>query len=424
MNEYLLQYLWQHALFSPHSLFTTEGDLVTVMKPGKHNHHAGPDFLEAIIKIGTTTWVGNVEIHLRTSDWLKHGHEKDPKYQNIVLHVVYEDDFMLAGCNFPTLVLKEALPLPVIERYSKLISADHKIPCSSRLPTIPPLIWTNWLERLLAERWEQKLNEWEGLWLQAGKDWRCLLYYCLAANFGFHVNKEPFLQLAFALPLQVLTRHRKNLLQTEALLLGQAGLLQAVSNPDAYTISLEKEYHFLRRKYRLEPITPTLWKFMRMRPANFPTIRLAQFAVLIHTSLDLFAAMMEIKDVNELYALLDIQASTYWDQHYRLGFEVSDKKEKRLGRNAILNIVINTVAPMQYLYAKTQGKTSLYENSLRLLQSIPAEQNRILKEWNEIGREAADAAQSQAMLQLYRQYCSSRQCLNCAIGNRLMRSDS
>jgi len=422
MNEYLLQYLWKHALFTPHSLKTTDGEPVTVIRPGKHNQHAGPDFLESSIKIGTTTWVGNVEIHLRTSDWLKHQHEKNPNYQNLILHVVYEDDFTLAGCNFPTLELKSNLPQSIISRYGNLMSAPDFVPCAQHLPDITDIVWNSWLERLLAERWEEKQEEWMQLWKSAGQDWRSMLYYCLAANFGFHTNKEPFLQLALSLPLSILTKHRNNLLQAEALLLGQAGLLQVADQSDDYTIELEKEYHFLRRKYDLLPINPMLWKFMRMRPANFPTIRIAQFAMLIHTALDLFSKMMDIKELDTLYKMLNIQASAYWNTHFRLGHAVVDKKGKRLGKQAVHNILINTVAPMQYFYAKMQGKDSLHENSWQLLTKMAPEQNAILKRWAEVGKPAKDAVQSQALLQLYHGYCSSKQCLKCAIGHQLLRS--
>lgn len=422
MNEYLLQYLWKHALFAPHSLVTTEGEPLTVIKPGQHNLNAGPDFLEATIKIGTTTWVGNVELHLHTSDWLKHRHEKDPNYQNIVLHVVYEDDFTLTGCNFPTLELKSALPEAIIARYRLLMSAPDLIPCAKNISSVPDMIWDSWLERLLAERWEERARDWQQLWTQCNQDWRTMLYYCLAANFGFHVNKEPFLQLARSLPLQVLTRHRKNLLQTEALLFGQSGLLQAVTHGDEYTRSLEKEYHFLRRKYALEPINSRLWKFMRMRPANFPTVRLAQFAMLVHTALELFAKMMEITDAAALHHMLNISASGYWDRHFRLGVE-GEQKEKRLGHQAVQNLLINTVAPMQYFYAKMQGEVKLFENSLRLLSALPPEQNAVLKGWKAIGKIPKDAAQSQAMLQLYRGYCMPKQCLNCSIGHKLLHTD-
>jgi hypothetical protein len=336
------------------------------------------------------------------------------------LHVVYEDDEPLSGASFPTLELKGHIGEVVIERYHKLMSLDKTVPCAAQLNSIPELVWNTWLDRMLAERWEQRLDEWHLLWLQAGNDWRTLLYYRLAANFGFHVNRDAFLELALSIPLNILVKHRTNLMQTEALLFGQSGLLQPDSK-DIYQQDLEKEYHFLRRKYQLTPMVAHRWKFLRLRPYNFPTIRIAQFAMLVHKSMELFAQMMEITKAKELLPLLDIHASPYWDNHFRFGEFTDDKQVKHLGKDAVFNIMINTVAPMQYLYARLQGKSSLHENSLNLLQSLKAEHNKITRTWEEAGVRAKDAAQSQALLQLFSQYCSTKNCLNCAVGNRLIR---
>lgn len=419
MNEDLLQYLWKHALFNAGSLKTTQGEEVVVIYPGRHNTNAGPDFIEAKIKIGNAIWVGNVEMHPRTSDWYKHKHHLNPGYQNIILHVVCLDDEPLQGAAFPTLVLQKNLNAGVIARYQDLMSLPDKIPCSGQLRHVPEIVWDMWLERLLAERWDQRLEEWESLWGRAANDWRTLLYYRLAANFGFHVNRDAFLELALSIPLNILVKHRNNLMQTEALLFGQSGLLDTVKQ-DQYMQILEREYHFLRRKYQLTPIVPHRWKFMRLRPPNFPTIRIAQFAMLVHKSLELFAQMMEVRNIAAIIPLLDIHASTYWDTHYRFG-ETTDKQVKHLGQEAVANIMINTVAPMQYLYARLQGKDTLHENSLSLLQSLKAENNNIIREWKSLGVAVDNAAQSQSLLQLYNQYCSRKNCLNCAVGHRLVR---
>lgn len=420
MNEDLLQYLWKNVLFQPGSLRSTDREPVTVLHPGTQNDHAGPDFLNARIKIGTTVWAGNVELHIRTSDWHKHKHSANPVYHNIILHVVYEDDEPLGGASFPTLELKSHVNEEVIDRYRRLMALNHAIPCAAQLPRVPELIWGNWLDRMLAERWEQRLGEWQLLWLQAGNDWRTLLYYRLAANFGFHVNRDAFLELALSIPLNVLVKHRNSLLQTEALLFGQSGLLQSVQQ-DEYMQQLEKEYHFLRRKYQLTPMLAHRWKFMRLRPFNFPTVRIAQFAMLIHQSLELFARLMEIKHAAELMPLLEIHAGAYWDNHFRFGEATGELQVKYLGRDAVLNIMINTVAPMQYLYSRLQGKSSLHENSVNLLHSVKAEDNKIIREWHAVGVDVHNAAQSQALLQLFHQYCSTKNCLNCAVGNRLVR---
>ncbi len=420
MNEFLFQYLWKNALFNPVSLKTTEREAVTVLHPGWQNTNEGPDFMEAKIKIDNTIWVGNVELHLHTSDWHKHGHGRKTAYQNIILHVVYEDDEPLSGSSFPTLELKDHLDPVVVARYQQLMALDKPVPCAGQLKSVPDIVWVTWLDRLLVERLESRLDEWRLLWIQAGNDWRTLLYYRLAANFGFHVNREAFLELALSIPLNILSRHRNSLLQTEALLFGQSGLL-GNERPDDYMLELEKEYHFLRRKYQLMPMSPHRWKFMRLRPSNFPTVRIAQFAMLVHQSLDLFARMMEVREEAEMMPLLNVHASTYWDNHYRLGEKTRENQVKHLGKDAVNNIMINTVAPMQYLYARLQGKASLHEESLNLLQSLRPEDNAVIREWKGLNVEVKNAAQSQALLQLFRHYCSSKGCLSCTIGNRLIR---
>lgn len=421
MNEQLFQYIWQHSLFVPNGLTTTAGEKVVVHHPGHKNTNAGPDFLEGRLKIGNTEWAGNIELHLKASDWKQHGHHEDPNYHNVILHVVLENDEKQPAGNFPTLVLKNHIANDVVQKYQKLMEVPETIACSAQIQRFSEIKWQSWLNRLLAERWEEKLAEWENLWEYSDKDWRQLLYFRMAANFGFHVNKVPFLALAQSLPLKILSTHRDNLLQLEALILGQSGLLDAVPRPDNYTYDLLKEYHFLRRKYALRPVTAYQWKFMRMRPANFPSIRLAQFAMLIHQSLDLFAKMMEMRSEAEIAPLLDIQASEYWKNHYRPAEESQRKSPKKLGRQAVQNLIINTIAPMQFLYARLQGAADLVDSSVELLQSIPPEDNRILREWKAINIVPKDAAESQALIQLFSNYCSPKRCLDCAVGNFLLK---
>lgn len=419
MNEYLLQYIWQNSLYQTGDLKSADGEAVTIINPGRRNTDAGTDFLEAKIKIGETLWAGNVELHVKTSDWEKHRHDEDARYSNIILHVVYNHDGSAAG-NHAILELKPHISSAVIDKYHQLMNQPETIPCAGRLHEIPDIVWGAWLDRLVAERWEQRLKEWQNLWQQEANDWRTLLYFRLAANFGFHVNRDAFLELAQSLPLNILVKHKNSLLQIEALLFGQSGLLPD-KDLDDYAATLEKEYHFLRRKYQLTPMLAHRWKFMRLRPPNFPTIRIAQFAALVHKSLELFAKMMEIKSAEELLPLLDVKASQYWHSRYRFGEKAKDTSERNIGTEAALNIMINTVAPMQYLYAKLEGKTPLIDQSLSLLQSLKAENNNIIREWKTYGIKAKDAAISQALLQLYNNYCTSKNCLNCAIGNRLMK---
>jgi len=420
MNEELFQYLWEHGLFRPEMLFTTEGEAVVVQHRGLRNHNAGPDFLNARIKIGDKIWVGNVELHVRSSDWLRHGHARNKLYQNIILHVVWQEDKPLDNASFPTLALKEHIAPAYVDRYARLMALDRPVACAGHTAGMSSIAWGLWLDCLLADRWEQKLAEWRDYWEQSGNDWRTLFYYRLAANFGFHVNRDAFLELALSLPLEILSRHRDNLVQVEALLFGQAGLLQAQTIQDDYTAALEKEYHFLRRKYSLVPLQAHRWKFMRMRPSNFPTLRIAQFAMFIHKGLDFFSRIMEVRDAALLMPLLSVHASSYWDNHYRLGELSAECQVKHLGKDAFYNILINTVAPMQHLYARSQGRSALIENSVQLLQHIPPEKNRVMRVWEENGITAGDAAQSQALLQLFQEYCSRRRCLECRVGNQLL----
>lgn len=421
MDEMLLQHLWRYSLINPAGLKTNTGEAVTVIHPGTKNTDAGPDFLEAKIRIGAAIWVGNVELHVKSSDWYKHRHQDDMNYRNIILHVVYESDTATAGLPFPELALKKHIKQELLDRYASLMHNNNVILCKNALHRVPDIIWSNWLERLLAERWEQKAALWSPLWEQATHDWSILLYYRMAANFGFRINSDAFLQLAQSLPLTILARHRASLLQAEALLFGQAGFLKKEKCKDLYSVQLLAEYEFLQQKYQLHPIPVHLWKFMRLRPANFPTVRIAQFAALVHASESLFNKILKAKNIGELLPLLEAAAGTYWNTHYRFNETAHDDCVKRLGDDALMNIIINTVAPVQFFYAKQTGDQALYESSLKLLQSVPAENNRIIREWNNAGVCPDNAAQTQSLIQLYNEYCSRKNCLNCTAGSYLVR---
>lgn len=420
MNEMLLQFIWQYSLYQPVNMLTTEGEIVTVVHPGKRNQHAGPDFEEARIKIGNTTLVGNIELHVNSSDWERHGHSQDKAYQNIILHVVYTHDVAIKDFPFPTLALGRHIPAYVVDQYTNLIQTTQPIACAHQLHTVNPLTKESWLNRLLAERWEQKLGEWKELLNELAGDWRNLLYWRMAANFGFKVNSTPFLMLARSLPLNILGRHRENALQIEALIFGQAGLLDE-DFEDAYPNELKKEYSFLQKKYNLQPIPAHLWKFLRMRPSNFPTIRLAQFAALIHQSLHLFSQIIETNSLKEIYPLLEVTASEYWDTHYRFKSTPAKAVPKALGKDSIDNIIINTIAPVQFLYAHYHGKTMQQEHALQLLASVKAESNKYVSHWKDHNWKPANAAESQALLQLFTNYCTQKKCLECAIGLNIIK---
>lgn len=421
MQEALLQFIWQYSLYRPANMRTTAGELVTVIHPGMRNTHAGPDFLQAKIKVGDTLLVGNVELHLRTSHWLQHGHQHDAAYSKLILHVVYEDDGATIENDAPTLVLKPHIPQSVLQQYATLMQPSPALPCASQLGSVKDIVKESWLNRLLAERWEQKLGEWDELFAASAGDWRSLLYWRMAANFGFKVNATPFLMLAQSLPLNILARHSDNLMQLEALLFGQAAMLQGTFT-DAYPRHLQREYQYLRQKYKLEPIDGSLWKFLRMRPANFPTIRIAQFAALVARSVNLFSQIIETQTIKDMSQLLDVQAGSYWDDHYRLDEPSPVHAVKHLGKASIQNIIINTIAPIRFLYAREQGTAAQQQDALQLLETMKPERNNIIALWDSYGWKAVNAAQAQAQIQLHNNYCLPRRCLSCSIGLSLLRT--
>ncbi|MBA3829101.1 MAG: DUF2851 family protein [Taibaiella sp.] len=420
MTEALLQHIWQHSLFDSAGMRAVTGEEVTVIFPGAINTNSGPDFSAARIRIGNTILVGNVELHIKASDWYKHRHEHDPAYRNLVLHVVYENDSAPLSQQVPTLVLAPHIKPHVLAQYHSLQLSGAILPCHSQLHTVKDITRSSWLTRLLAERWEEKLADWDDLLNSSAGDWRNLLYWRMAANFGFKVNADAFLMLARSLPLNILAKHHENLLQIEALLFGQAGMLTGSFN-DEYPQQLQKEYQYLSQKYSLTPVPLHLWKFMRMRPANFPTIRIAQFAALVHRSVHLFSSIIEADPVKKIKELLQVKASGYWDMHYRFDDAQEAPSVKYLGQGSVNNIIINTVAPIKFLYAQHQGNGHLREAALQLLEDIPSEKNKIMDIWITAGWKPVSAAQSQAMIQLYNKYCTSGKCLQCAVGHSILR---
>ncbi len=421
MSEDLLQFIWQYSLYNPLQLKTQKGEALTIIHPGRRNKNAGPDFDEAKIKVGETIWVGNIELHLRSSDWQKHGHHLNKAFHNIILHVVLEDDCSDAPSDCPVLCLGPHIPDEVLKRYTGLLQTAQQIPCSSQLSTIKSITKESWLNRMLIERWEQKLAEWEAQLQRSAGNWNELFYVRLAANFGFHINTTPFLLLAQSIPLTLFAKHKESLMTIEALLLGQAGFLDEVFM-DEYPRQLQEEYRFLKSKYQLTPIPKHLWKFLRLRPANFPTIRIAQFATLIYQSWHLFSQVLSHKNVKELTQLFSLQASHYWSHHYQLDDAPHDLAPKSLGRASIENIIINTIAPIRFLFANQQGNMQGQEDALQLLTTLRPEKNSILNQWQSCGWQAVNAAQSQAMLQLYHNYCTSKRCLECAIGLSIIKA--
>ncbi len=424
MNESFLQYLWQFQYFDKRDLKTTAGEALTILKPGILNSDSGPDFSHVKVRIGDIDWVGNVEIHVQSSGWYEHKHDQDRAYENVVLHVVWEENkpvYRNDGTRIPTLHLKNRVEEHLIKSYQKIINNPNSVPCEKSFPAVDELIKHSMIDKALMQRLEAKAKLISVLLDQNKGDWEETAYQLLAGNFGFKINKEPFHQLAKSLPYKLIQKHRDHLTQVEALLFGQAGFLVAKSK-DEYLTSLFNEYQFLGKKYNLinQQLHVTQWKFLRLRPANFPSIRLAQFATLLATHKNIFSSLLELQDYKSLVRFFEIQPSTYWHNHYRFG-----KKSKRLvsgfGEASRDIIIINTVVPLLVAYGQSRDDWSLVDRAVHILQSIPTEKNRITRLWQNLGYASNTAFDSQGLIELYTNYCQRRECLNCSIGSSLLR---
>lgn len=420
MQEALLQFIWQYNLYRPGQLKTTEGLVIQVVHPGILNRDAGPDFSMAKVQIANALLIGNVELHIRTSDWLKHRHQDDTAYSRIILHVVFDHDMEQLPGGIPVLELGRHIPSDVVARYSNLIQTTAALPCATMLSEVPDIQKTSWLSRMLVERWEEKLQSWEQDLHQANGDWQTLFYWRLAANFGFKVNAAPFMLLAQSLPLKILLKQTGRF-QVEALLFGQGGFLTGKFEDD-YPRALQQEYVHLRAKYSLQEMDISLWKFLRMRPANFPTIRLSQFAALVHQSPQLFSTFSKEKISEKIPELSVLSASDYWENHYQFEHIQKEKKAKKLGSDSADNIIINTIAPLRFLYAHTHHNQDTAASALSLLEDIPSEKNNIIRLWEAHNWKPENAADSQSLIQLFNRYCNNKRCLECAIGLTIIKS--
>ena len=423
MKEELLHYVWRMQRFDCTNLFTTQGQKITIIQFGNHNHNAGPDFTHARIQIGDTLWIGNVEMHLKASDWMKHGHQRDPTYENVILHVVLEEDIPIThqdGTPIPCLELQSRIPAKVAKLYKGLQHNTDWIPCQRLLPGVAAITRQLWLDRLLVERLEERCLSLKGVLKEKKFDWEACLYQSLARSFGMKVNADAFEQLTKVLPYTLVRKHRHNLLQLEALFFGQAGLLKE-NFSESYPLHLQREYQFLAHKFQLKPMPVVYWKFLRMRPANFPTIRLAQFAKLYHQTAHLFSKILAIQSLKEVENLFDIQLAGYWKAHYLLD-KASTPKVKALGKRTIHILTINTIAPILFLYGKEKDLPAFCELALQLLENIPPESNHLISKWEGLGFHAENAYQSQALLQLFKKYCQPKNCLNCSIGGAILKN--
>lgn len=426
MKEDFLHYIWQHQYFSKVCLVTTEGEPLQVLRIGYYNTDAGPDFKEALVRIGEVEWSGSVEIHLKASDWHRHQHQLDEKYDQVVLHVVWEADvpvYRMNGTLVPVLALKKRIDLSLLQTYERLLHAKDAVPCAAFWPAVPEITKTLMLERALVERLEAKGEEVLQTLQSYSNDWEQTAYNVLLRGFGFKANQQPFEELAKALPLSVVRRHQQNVLQLEALLFGQAGFLEEPE--DVYAAQLQKEYTFLSYKYSLAPrAMPRMrWNFLRMRPANFPTVRLAQLAAVLHQQQAFFSKVLEAQTVKQYEALFQTPVSAYWQEHYLIG-KTGKGLQKSMGKSSVQNLIINVVVPLLAAYASYSDDRSYLEKAVTLLEALKEGSNKITRHYEELGWQAKSAADNQAALSLYKRYCGPVNCMHCAIGNKVMKQSS
>jgi len=420
MNEDFLHYIWKYRLFDSDNLLSSQGHQLELIDMGSLNRDSGPDFFEARIQIDSLLWVGNVEIHIKSSDWYRHHHDLDSAYSNVILHVVLENDadvILSDGRLLPCLEL--IVPDQYSKRYQSLMSSQSWIPCQVEIPNLNNFFVNHWLDRMLLERLERKADEINRIYKQNSNSWEETFYQLLARYFGMKVNADPFEQLARSIPLKILAKHKDSLLQLESILFGQAGFLDD-SIPDPYYIALQSEYRFLKSKFKLKPIDKARWKFMRIHPVNFPTVRIAQLAKLIYQSQSLFSKIKQVENVDEFYSLLGTETSPYWDDHYRFGEKV-DSKKKVLGKSTIDILIINAIVPILFVYGKEIGNQLYVDRVLTCLEKMKPERNSIIKSWIESGVGVKSAYCSQSLLHLKSEYCDRYKCLECELGNRIIR---
>ena len=424
MTEAFLHYVWQHQMLAD-GLTTTDGQPVVVLRAGTLNRDAGPDFFDARVRIGDVEWVGNVEIHIHSSDWTAHRHQNDAAYNNVVLHVVYEYDGEVRQQNGKTPLTLELRPYlhPSLVANYEALSAPAEvgtIPCGSRVGEVPQFVLSAYLERLAVERIEDKSATVRRLLEESHGGWEQTCYWLMARYFGGKVNALPFELLAKATDQRLLARWRDNRQRVEALLMGQAGLLEGYFE-DEYPRQLQADYEALRVAVGLRPVGDYLWKFYRLRPSAFPTIRISQFADLVSQSKNLFATLLETTDVRDMERLFARQAAPYWDTHYHFDQPTDTSSVKHIGRMQADLLIINAWVPLLFVYGVEHQQQRYKDQALSLLEQLKAENNAIVRQWQAVGLSPANAAESQALIQLANNYCANRRCLECRIGYQLLK---
>ena len=421
MQEDFLHYLWQHKKINLTQIQTTAKETIIIKSVGQPNTNSGPDFFNSHLQIGDQLWAGNVEIHIKSSDWFLHNHEQDKAYDNVILHVVWEHDTEVFNSNnthIPTLELKHYVTTSALKNYNNLLNDKKQwINCENDFPEVDDFLIQNWLERLYIERLENKAESINQLLKNSNNDWEAVLFKMLAKSFGLKVNGDAFLSLANSVDFAVIRKLQSKRLSLEALFFGQSGILEQKIE-DSYFLDLKKEYEYLKTKFQLTNNTVTSVQYFRLRPYNFPTIRLSQLARLYANEQNLFSKVIDTKELTGFYDLFSVGVSEYWETHYSFG-TTSKLSKKRLTKSFIQLLLINAIIPLKFTYAKFQGK-EIDGELIEIMQKVTSEKNSIIDKFNSLKKVSISALQSQALLQLKNEYCSKNKCLHCAIGNSLL----
>lgn len=422
MKEDFLHHLWQHKKFAVTDLKTTTGESIQILNSGQYLQLAGPDFFNSQIIIGSQKWAGNVEIHIKSSDWYLHNHEKDSNYDSVILHVVWEHDtpiFRNNNSEIPTLELKNYVQLADLNKYQSLIVQKDWIYCENDIHTVADFIFKNWEERLYFERLERKSNEILELLKASNNDWEAVLFCLLAKNFGLNTNGPLFLKMAKSIPFSIIRKEAFAVENLEALFFGQANMLDA-DFQDSYVVGLQNEFNYLAHKHKIEEAIFEKVAFFKHRPDNFPTIRLAQLAALYHSQQNLFSKVISVTSIKEIYHLFNLEVSSYWEMHYNFD-KKSVSKKKKISTSFIDLIVLNTIIPVRFAYEQSLNK-EISQEVIDLALAIAPEKNIIVEKFKEIGIISENAFQTQALLQLKKEYCDQKKCLQCAIGVHLLKN--
>lgn len=422
-KEEILHYIWKFRLFQSSHLLTVEGFPIEILSVGDHNKNAGPDFLSSRLKINNILWVGNVEIHINGFEWKHHKHDEDPAYDNVILHVVFDNPYSPQrkdGSFIPVFSLSRYIEKDFFTNYDRLNEPFQFIPCENSIVDLHPFFVENWVYRLSIERLAQKAEHIHKNLIINKNNWESCFYQCIASNFGFKINSVPFEWLAHSLPQELLAKHKNNAFQLEALLFGQSGLLEGDFHEE-YPLQLKKEFGFLRKKYRLNPLSTHSWKFLRMRPKNFPTLRIAQFSALISNSNNLFDQLIHTRKLEEIYPFFFHPTNPYWKTHIVFN-KISANEFTEMGRESVDNIIINTLAPFLFLYGKLKSNDKYLQRAIEFLEKIKHEENSKITNFKNLGLKFKNSFESQGLLQLKNFYCDQKKCLTCGIGLKLLQT--